>query len=114
MTMLVMMLSALLAALAFCCMVAPGAVWTALMAGDDYEHEGLSDINRVASRNPFRENAPPACMAKLIMLRHKINQNGQRKRKPGHQRHSRSSSRAPNQPPRQRPLPWARLGKHFR
>lgn len=63
------------------------------MAGDDfYEHDGLADASRVAystlsrshsldssSRipffnlgNPFRESGPPACMAKLIMLRHKV------------------------------------------
>jgi len=28
-------------------------------------------IVMVASRTPFRESGPPACMAKLIMLRHK-------------------------------------------
>ncbi|KAI0796595.1 hypothetical protein C8Q75DRAFT_802282 [Abortiporus biennis] len=49
------------------------------MAGDDLDaHE--AGLALVASRAPIRETGPPACMAKLIMLRHKINQVNTRRR----------------------------------
>jgi len=64
----------------------------------------------VASRNPFRETGPPANMAKLILLRHKI-QTSNRKRR------SSSHVRQPARPynivvTRQKPS-WARFGKAF-
>ncbi|TFK29240.1 hypothetical protein FA15DRAFT_582637 [Coprinopsis marcescibilis] len=48
------------------------AVWSALMAGDDSLDAHESGLMLVASRNPFRETGPPANMAKLILLRHKV------------------------------------------
>ncbi|EFI27748.1 hypothetical protein CC1G_14671 [Coprinopsis cinerea okayama7 len=48
------------------------AVWFALMAGDDTLDAHESGLMLVASRAPFRETGPPANMAKLILLRHKV------------------------------------------
>ncbi|KAF8495205.1 hypothetical protein F5888DRAFT_1616011 [Russula emetica] len=109
--MLVMLIAFLVAAFALLCIRVP-SVWSALMAIDEPSdpHElGLV----VASRNPFRESGPPACMAKLIMMRHKLNQTNTRWR-----RTSTSTQRtAPRQftlpTPRQRPVPWIRIPKHF-
>ncbi|KAF8259457.1 hypothetical protein EI94DRAFT_1024216 [Lactarius quietus] len=88
------------------------SVWLALMAADDpCDARELSLV--VANRNPFRESGPPACMAKLIMMRHKLNQTNTRRR--------RTSSIAPRPTPRQfalptlrqRAAPWIRMPKHF-
>ncbi|TFY81788.1 hypothetical protein EWM64_g2221 [Hericium alpestre] len=77
-------------------------VWMSLMAIDDPSDAHELGMALVASRvypaphpsslpspgavfptgNPFREQGPPACMAKLIMLRHKLNnQTNSRKRR---------------------------------
>lgn len=109
--MLIMLVAFLVAAFAILCIRVP-SVWFALMATDepsDPRELGLV----VASRNPFRESGPPACMAKLIMMRHKLNQANTRRR-----RTSATAPRtAPRQfalpAPRQRAAPWIRMPKHF-
>ncbi len=89
--MLVMLTAFLIAAFALLCIRLP-SVWSALMAIDEPldPHElGLVVASRASwalpplsllrlyilsyrSGNPFRESGPPACMAKLIMMRHKV------------------------------------------
>ncbi|KAH9991641.1 hypothetical protein BJV74DRAFT_835981 [Russula compacta] len=109
--MFIMLIASLVAAFALLCVRIP-SVWSALMAIDD-----PSDARElglvVASRNPFRESGPPACMAKLIMMRHKLNQTNTRKR-----RTTAAAQRAtPRQfalaPLRPRLAPWIRVPKHF-
>ncbi|KAI0299735.1 hypothetical protein B0F90DRAFT_1630765 [Multifurca ochricompacta] len=109
--MFVMLVAFLVAAFALLCIRVP-SVWFALMAMDE-----PSDTNElglvVASRNPFRESGPPACMAKLIMMRHKLNQANTRRRRtsPTIQRTAPRQFTLPA--PRQRPAPWIRMPKHF-
>ena len=89
--MFVMLIAFLIAVFALLCIRFP-SVWSALMASDEPSdpHElGLVVASRASwhspsspSRcscsalsflgNPFRESGPPACMAKLIMMRHKV------------------------------------------
>ncbi|KAJ6567188.1 hypothetical protein DFH09DRAFT_1363378 [Mycena vulgaris] len=87
-------------------------MWLSVLAVDDGLDAHEAGFAVVAARNPFREQGPPANMAKLILLRHKI-QTTNRKR--------RSSSQA-RQPPRvcnisqsspRQPSPWLRFGKAF-
>ncbi|KLO16359.1 hypothetical protein SCHPADRAFT_995182 [Schizopora paradoxa] len=113
--MLVMFLAMLVALLAIPCVLAPEKIWKAFTEGDDGPDYTLHDMNLVSLRNPIRETGPPVCMAKLIMLRHKINQSGQRKRRPttGHARHSRSVSRSANLPHRPRAFAWMKFGKQM-
>ncbi|KAI0260517.1 hypothetical protein BC834DRAFT_540645 [Gloeopeniophorella convolvens] len=108
--MFVMLVALLVAALALLCLRVP-SIWLALMAID--EPVGAHELGLiVANRNPFRESGPPACMAKLIMMRHKLNQTNTRKR-----RTSAAQRAAPRQftlpAPRQRAAPWIRMSKHF-
>ncbi|VDB90056.1 unnamed protein product [Peniophora sp. CBMAI 1063] len=84
------------------------SVWQSLMALDDAGDMHELGMALVAARNPFREQGPPVCMAKLIMLRHKLNQVNSRKqrRSPSPARQARACP-----PPRQRSpaLPWVRM-----
>jgi hypothetical protein len=90
--MLAMFILSAFAALVLCCLLFP-SVW-ASMAGDELldAHEAglmlvstrtllypllcitkcLIQLVRCTLGNPVRETGPPACMAKLIMLRHKV------------------------------------------
>jgi len=65
----------------------------------------------VAYRVPFQESGPPICMAKLVMLRRKIQQTNNRKRRTvTHARQPRTYS----QPPTRTKAPWMRFsGKGF-
>ncbi|KAH9970865.1 hypothetical protein BGW80DRAFT_1175414 [Lactifluus volemus] len=105
-----MLIAFLVAAIALLCIRVP-SVWFAFMAIDkssDVRELGLV----VASRNPFRESGPPACMAKLIMMRHKLNQTNTRRR-----RTNTAAQRTPRQftlpTTRPRPAPWIRIPKHI-
>ncbi len=98
--MLIMLVAFLVAAFAILCIRVP-SVWFALMATDEPSdarelslvvasrafhlppphlflstlHEALTPAPRTPrypTGNPFRESGPPACMAKLIMMRHKV------------------------------------------
>ena len=99
--MLIMFVAFLVAAFAILCIRVP-SVWFALTATDEPSdarelslvvasralhlplppfylsalHEALTPAPRTPpyppTGNPFRESGPPACMAKLIMMRHKV------------------------------------------
>ncbi|ESK93726.1 hypothetical protein Moror_1424 [Moniliophthora roreri MCA 2997] len=108
--MLALGLSSLFAALVFVYLFMP-ALWRSITAADDCDaHE--SSLALVAARNPFRETGPPANMAKLILLRHKI-QNANRKRR--NSSVMRQSSRPYIATPTSRPskAPWLRIGRPF-
>ncbi|KAI0052606.1 hypothetical protein FA95DRAFT_1579927 [Auriscalpium vulgare] len=109
--MLVMLLATLVAAFVVLCLRIP-SVWLAFMAIDEPADAHELGMALVATRNPFRESGPPACMAKLIMMRHKLHQTNSRKR-----RASPSVRQAPRvyalPSSRQRPAPWIRLPKTF-
>ncbi|KAJ7781579.1 hypothetical protein B0H16DRAFT_1710775 [Mycena metata] len=74
-------------------------------------HMKLGLLSLLLVCNPFREQGPPANMAKLILLRHKI-QTTNRKRRPSQ---SRQAVRACNIQAlsRQQSSPWMRFGKAF-
>ncbi|KAF9076525.1 hypothetical protein BDP27DRAFT_1210199 [Rhodocollybia butyracea] len=88
----------------------PG-LWSSIIALDDSLDAHESSLAVVAARNPFRESGPPANMAKLILLRHKIQTTNRKRRSTSH---SRQASRAYSIP-QQRPAkaPWLRFGKSF-
>ncbi|KAI6047041.1 hypothetical protein EDC04DRAFT_2864203 [Pisolithus marmoratus] len=90
------------------CLCSP-AVRRSLIAGDDTLDAHEAGMIFVASRNPIRETGPPACMAKLIMLRHKMQTSTRKRRSPASLRQPRNF--ALNQPGR--PRSWARLGRPF-
>ncbi|KAJ7122762.1 hypothetical protein C8R44DRAFT_621581 [Mycena epipterygia] len=102
-------------------------MWLSVLAVDEDAHEvGLAVV---AARNPFREQGPPANMAKLILLRHKVSfrpcpgggwpyqpscqiQTTNRKRRSPS--HARQPPRTCNQSlSRQASSPWMRFGKAF-
>ncbi|KAH9482946.1 hypothetical protein JR316_0005046 [Psilocybe cubensis] len=106
--MLALMALSSVAALLFVYIFMP-ALWMSIMSVDESLDAHESGLALVASRNPFRETGPPANMAKLILLRHKI-QTSNRKR--------RSSSRQPSRtytiPTSRASKPvWIRFGKPF-
>ncbi|KAF8211463.1 hypothetical protein K438DRAFT_1568372 [Mycena galopus ATCC 62051] len=83
-------------------------MWLSVLAADEGDcHE--AGLAVVAARNPFREKGPPANMAKLILLRHKIQTTNRKRRSPSQ---SRQPQRACNQS-LVRQSPWARFGKAF-
>ncbi|OBZ76413.1 hypothetical protein A0H81_04036 [Grifola frondosa] len=81
----------LFAALFLCCVLFP-SILASITAGDEILDAHEAGLAIVASRTPFRETGPPACMAKLIMLRHKIHQDNTRRRN-------------------NRAVPWVRFGR---
>ncbi|KAJ6516219.1 hypothetical protein C8R45DRAFT_920024 [Mycena sanguinolenta] len=83
-------------------------MWLSVLAVDEGLDSHEAGLAVVAARNPFREKGPPANMAKLILLRHKI-QTTNRKRRSSSQ--TRQPQRVYNQSLRQ--SPWARFGKAF-
>ncbi|KAI0774353.1 hypothetical protein C8Q74DRAFT_1368838 [Fomes fomentarius] len=66
-----LVLLSFLASLLLSCLCFP-SVWASLTGGDEFLDAYEAGLAVVASRTPFRETGPPACMAKLIMLRHKV------------------------------------------
>ncbi|KAJ7507437.1 hypothetical protein B0H11DRAFT_1967034 [Mycena galericulata] len=85
-------------------------MWLSVLAVDDGLDAHEAGLAVVAARNPFREQGPPANMAKLILLRHKIQTTNRKRRSPSQSR----------QPPRvcsiaqsRQPSPWLRFGKAF-
>ncbi|KAH8979937.1 hypothetical protein EDB86DRAFT_598492 [Lactarius hatsudake] len=112
--MLIMLVAFLVAAFAILCIRVP-SVWFALMATD--EPSDARELSLVVASATLSVKRPPACMAKLIMMRHKLNQANTRRR--------RTSATAPRSAPRsaprqfalpaqrQRAAPWMRMPKHF-
>ncbi|KAH7888043.1 hypothetical protein F5I97DRAFT_945032 [Phlebopus sp. FC_14] len=78
-----------LTAIILLCLFSP-VVRRSIMAADDVLDAHEAGLLLVASRNPFRETGPPACMAKLIMLRHKMQTSARKRRSPTPVRQSRS------------------------
>ena len=88
-----LVLLSFLASLLLSCLCFP-SVWASITGGDEFLDAHEAGLAVVASRKsaavlvacplplhglsalcigtPFRESGPPACMAKLIMLRHKV------------------------------------------
>lgn len=80
------------------------------MAGDDTLDAHEAGIALVAYKNPIRESGPPACMAKLIMLRHKIHTNARKRRSSLAVRQPRNF--VLNQPARPHSA-WVRFGRPY-
>ncbi|KAI0750886.1 hypothetical protein C8Q80DRAFT_1154417 [Daedaleopsis nitida] len=102
-----------LASLLLSCLCFP-SVWASITGGDEFLDAHEAGLAVVASRTPFRESGPPACMAKLIMLRHKLQQDNTRRSKGNAQarRASRTFNVSPSRPPRN--VPWGvRMGRGF-
>ncbi|KAG6831874.1 hypothetical protein H0H92_006991 [Tricholoma furcatifolium] len=106
--MLALMMLSSLAALLFVYIFMP-ALWLSIMAVDDSLDAHETDIAVVASRNPFRESGPPANMAKLILLRHKIQTSNRKRRSSSHSRQTSRVIPARSKPP----VPWMRFGRPF-
>ncbi|KAG5716064.1 hypothetical protein E4T56_gene10790 [Termitomyces sp. T112] len=106
--MLALMMLSSLAALLFVYIFMP-ALWISIMAVDDSLDAHETGITLVASRNPFRESGPPANMAKLILLRHKIQTNNRRRRSSSHTRQSSRIIAVRSKAP----APWMRFGRPF-
>ncbi|KAF9452157.1 hypothetical protein P691DRAFT_805350 [Macrolepiota fuliginosa MF-IS2] len=85
------------------------ALWLHIMSADDSLDAHEAGLALVASRNPFRESGPPANMAKLILLRHKIQTNNRRRRSPSHSRQV-PRTYNPNNMNRGK-APWVRFGR---
>ncbi|KDQ64942.1 hypothetical protein JAAARDRAFT_243336 [Jaapia argillacea MUCL 33604] len=111
-----MMLSVLLlsfiSAFILCCILFP-SVWASITALDENFDGHESGMLRVSSRNPFRETSDPVNMAKLIMLRHKMNQCNTRKRRTVSVSYTRQASRcsSPARSGRSPKTTWMRLGR---
>ncbi|KAJ3810082.1 hypothetical protein EV368DRAFT_77991 [Lentinula lateritia] len=84
-------------------------VLASILALDDSLDAHESGLAVVAARNPFRDSGPPANMAKLILLRHKIQTTGRKRRSTSHTRQiSRPYTIAQ---PRPAKAPWLRFGR---
>ncbi|KAJ7228972.1 hypothetical protein GGX14DRAFT_616175 [Mycena pura] len=86
-------------------------MWLSVLAeeGLDNHEKGLA---MVAARNPFQPQGPPANMAKLILLRQKIQTTNRRRRSPSQPRQPLRACNI-NQSHSRPPSPWLRLGKAF-
>ncbi|KAF9008799.1 hypothetical protein BDQ17DRAFT_1348958 [Cyathus striatus] len=107
--MLALMALSSLAALLFVYFFMP-ALWLSMLSADESLDAHESGLTLVASRNPFRETGPPANMAKLILLRHKIQTSNRKRRSSSH---SRQASRLYNVPTTRQKPSWIRFGKPF-
>ncbi|GLB33481.1 hypothetical protein LshimejAT787_0103650 [Lyophyllum shimeji] len=105
--MLALMMLSSIAALLFVYIFMP-ALWLSIMAVDESLDAHEAGLAVVASRNPFRETGPPANMAKLILLRHKIQTSNRKRRSSSHTRQV-----ARVVPPRPKAAPWMRFGRPF-
>ncbi|OCH87896.1 hypothetical protein OBBRIDRAFT_780981 [Obba rivulosa] len=105
--MLLMLLAAFLVGLLLCCILFPSS-----LAGDDALDAHEAGLVLVSSRTPFRETGPPACMAKLIMLRHKIAQDNTRRRcSISHTRRAQRTFHIPSGTSRSPRNSWTRFGR---
>ncbi|KAF8639902.1 hypothetical protein AX17_001153 [Amanita inopinata Kibby_2008] len=86
------------------------SLWRSLMIVDDTLDAHEAGLALVASRNPFRETGPPANMAKLILLRHKIQTSSRKRRSLSH---TRQAPRPYNIVTTRPKSSWMRFGKAF-
>ncbi|KAF5322910.1 hypothetical protein D9619_001051 [Psilocybe cf. subviscida] len=107
--MLALMALSSVAALLFVYIFMP-ALWLSIISVDESLDAHEAGLAVVASRNPFRETGPPANMAKLILLRHKIQTSNRKRRSSSH---SRQASRNYTIPSTRTKSPWLRFGKPF-
>ncbi|KAF8558977.1 hypothetical protein OG21DRAFT_1503431 [Imleria badia] len=107
--MLVALFISFLSAFLLLCLLSP-AVRKSIMEGSDAFDAHEAGLALVALRNPVRESGPPACMAKLIMLRHKMQTTARKRRSPSSARQSRNFALI--QPARPRTT-WVRFGRPF-
>ncbi|KAF8803774.1 hypothetical protein BYT27DRAFT_7195114 [Phlegmacium glaucopus] len=106
--MLALMALSSLAALLFVYIFMPG-LWLSIMSVDESLDAHESGLALVALQNPFRETGPPANMAKLILLRHKIQTSNRKRRSASHPR---QAPRTYSIPSRSNPkTSWMRFGK---
>ncbi|KAI0638263.1 hypothetical protein C8Q77DRAFT_1090211 [Trametes polyzona] len=107
-----LVLLSFLASLLLSCLCFP-SVWASITGGDEFFDAHEAGLAVVASRTPFRESGPPACMAKLIMLRHKIQQDNTKRRHGMSQarRAARTFNVSPARSPRN--VPWVRFGRAY-
>ncbi|KAF8665665.1 hypothetical protein AX16_000118 [Volvariella volvacea WC 439] len=114
--MLALMTLSSVAAIVFVYFFMP-ALWLSIMAFDDSLDAHETGITLVAARNPVRETGPPANMAKLILLRHKIQTSNRRRRSASQTRRparsSRSYSISQSTPVRPHKSSWMRFGRPF-
>ncbi|KAJ7283475.1 hypothetical protein C8J57DRAFT_1709874 [Mycena rebaudengoi] len=83
-------------------------MWLSVLAVDEGDsNEGGLAV--VAARNPFRDQGPPANMAKLILLRHKIQTTNRKRRSPSQGRQPVRACSIQSRPT----SPWMRFGKAF-
>ncbi|KZT12784.1 uncharacterized protein LAESUDRAFT_719093 [Laetiporus sulphureus 93-53] len=106
--MLFMFSLSLFGSLVLCCLFFP-SLWATITGGEELLDAHETGIALVASRTPFRETGPPACMAKLIMMRHKINQDKTRRRCSRSRQASYTYPISPSRPARD--SPWIRFGR---
>ncbi|KAF8225424.1 hypothetical protein L208DRAFT_1408505 [Tricholoma matsutake] len=104
--MLAFMMLSSVAAILFVYIFMP-ALWLSIMAVDESLDAHEAGLAVVASKNPFRESGPPANMAKLILLRHKIQTTNRRRRSSSQ---TRQTSRIISPRPK---APWPRFGRSF-
>ncbi|CAA7260268.1 unnamed protein product [Cyclocybe aegerita] len=86
------------------------ALWLSIMSADESLDAHESGLALVAARNPFRESGPPANMAKLILLRHKIQTSNRKRRSSSHSRQAPRALPIPTSRPK---APWMRFGRPF-
>ncbi|KAJ7638515.1 hypothetical protein FB45DRAFT_903105 [Roridomyces roridus] len=86
-------------------------LWLSVLATDDgLEHEnGFTMV--VAARQPFREGPTPANMAKLILMRQKIQTTNRKRRSPSQT--TRKPARVYTISQSRQASPWHRFGKAF-
>ncbi|KAJ4472161.1 hypothetical protein J3R30DRAFT_3523745 [Lentinula aciculospora] len=107
--MLAFAFSSFLVALLLIYVGAGPSVLASIMALDDSLDAHQSSLAIVAARNPFRESGPPANMAKLILLRHKIQTTSRRRRNSSHTRQVPRTYTIAQ--PRPAKAPWLRFGR---
>ncbi|KAJ7162547.1 hypothetical protein C8R43DRAFT_1123249 [Mycena crocata] len=87
-------------------------MWLSVLADGECLDAHEAGLAVVAARNPFREQGPPANMAKLILLRHKIQTTNRKRRSPSQGRQTPRACHI-NQSLSRKPSPWIPFRKAF-
>ncbi|TFL05504.1 hypothetical protein BDV98DRAFT_499806 [Pterulicium gracile] len=87
------------------------SLWLYLVSSDDALDLHNARLALVASRNPFKDDGQVACMAKLIMMRHKVRFSPRKQRRAAP--HSRQAARSYNLSAHRSNNPWLRFGRPF-